>query len=455
MPKNKMMESEVPPNLGNRWEYIENQYFSGGNAKVYHAKDSTKAITTEVAIKVLEREDRYDRFKREATKAYNLHHNNIIPVLDFNLPDIPGKNNIPYIIMPWCKNGSFKNYINNLNEIRPEEKIKKWATQLLTAVKYLHEEKGYAHRDIKPANLLIDDNQNLLLSDFGLLFDEIEDERLTGNGEIVGSRGYRAPELLNGRYEGSFLPADIYSIGRTIWALVTGEEPRENMDLLLEENNLVNRFGPKWIKYQDIVRVTSEGYSSRPTINQLLEIFDDHTIESLQDDVNIEAMAKKQKIYFENNSQLYERKESNAKYLTVKKYCHELHSKITKNIIECKNYTRLAKAYNNGLISCKLYNNKDSYKTSNNEDFINRIYVSFPQGKLFKVEFKLSISEKNKIYYTCHICEASEKEIPKERAISYFLYETKSHEECIIKSIPSHIEKLVKLLKFYTDELYS
>ncbi|OHT13360.1 CAMK family protein kinase [Tritrichomonas foetus] len=155
-----------------------------------------------------------ERFETEIRVNQRLHHPNIVQISDL-LKDSLNY----YIFMEFCSNGDFFQYIID-NETLSEQEAAKYMKQILNALKYVHSNR-VAHRDLKPENLLLDDNFNLKISDFGL-------SRFVDESGLVetpcGSPCYASPECISGEpYEGQ--KSDIWSCGVIIFAALTGQLP--------------------------------------------------------------------------------------------------------------------------------------------------------------------------------------------------------------------------------------
>lgn len=166
------------------------------------------------------------RFLREARAHQQLHHPHILPVLGYGEED-----GLCYLLMPVIASGNLAQRIA-MSDPLPLAVISSYLSQLGSAVDYAHEQ-GLVHRDIKPSNVLLDEQEQIYLADFGIvhLSDdgyctlEQEPTTLTIPGHIPGTPAYMAPE----RFQG--IPAkpatDIYSLGVLLYQLVTRRVPFE------------------------------------------------------------------------------------------------------------------------------------------------------------------------------------------------------------------------------------
>ena len=190
----------------------------GGMATVYKAYQP--AIDRHVAIKVLPRHYSKDpeftvRFQREAKILAQLQHPHILPVFDFGQSD-----GYSYIVMPFVKRGTLGDLLNN--HPQPLSRIRLVITQVGDALNYAHA-CGLVHRDVKPSNILINDENNCLLTDFGLAKKVEATENLTHTGSVLGTPTYMSPEQcadkpLDGR-------SDVYALGIILFEMATGHVP--------------------------------------------------------------------------------------------------------------------------------------------------------------------------------------------------------------------------------------
>ncbi len=196
---------------------IIDQIGRGGMASVYRARQTT--INRIVAVKVLPRTllhdpSFYERFAREVDVVAHLEHPHILPIYDYGESD-----GIPYIAMRYLAGGSMAQWIRR--GLPPLDKLPKPIEQISSALDYAHQQ-GVIHRDLKPGNVMLDENGNAYLSDFGIA--RVLDSNLTGSA-IIGTPAYMSPEQANG------LPldarSDIYSLGVVLFELITGREPFE------------------------------------------------------------------------------------------------------------------------------------------------------------------------------------------------------------------------------------
>jgi TPR repeat protein/serine/threonine protein kinase len=196
---------------------------AGAFGTVYRAYDPQ--LDREVALKVLKPEaldtpQAVERFQREARAAARMLHPNIVPVFDAG-----ACGDSHYIASAFIAGRSLAAAIPD-GGMEPRRAVALTA-QLLDALAYAHAQ-GVLHRDVKPANALVDAQDRLYLTDFGLaLWTAAESTRLTGAGAVLGTPAFIAPEQLTGGAEAVGPAADQYSAGVVLYQLLTGRLPFE------------------------------------------------------------------------------------------------------------------------------------------------------------------------------------------------------------------------------------
>jgi 5'-AMP-activated protein kinase catalytic alpha subunit len=211
--------------LMDRYE-IGRQLGQGNFAKVYYARNLTSGQA--VAIKIIDK-DKITRvglvvqIKREISIMRLVRHPNVLQLFEV----MASKGKI-YFVLEYAKGGELFNKISKAKF--SEDVARRYFHQLISAVEYCHS-RGVYHRDLKPENLLLDDNDNLKVSDFGLSA-LAESKRQDGLLHTTcGTPAYVAPEVLSRRgYDGS--KADIWSCGVILFVLVAGYLPFHDPNLI-------------------------------------------------------------------------------------------------------------------------------------------------------------------------------------------------------------------------------
>ncbi|RME88195.1 MAG: serine/threonine protein kinase, partial [Planctomycetota bacterium] len=195
----------------------------GGMGVVYKAHQIT--LDRVVALKMLNpsisgHKEALERFKREAQVVAKLNHPNIVQVYSVHQY---GK--LYYFAMEYVPGKSLDQYVKDFNPSLTE-KIQ-LMIQACEAMAYAHS-KGVVHRDLKPSNMLVTKEKKLLISDFGLVRVLGKDsQKLTASGAVLGTPAYMAPEQAMGDHKVVDPRADIYSLGVTLYELVTSKTPFE------------------------------------------------------------------------------------------------------------------------------------------------------------------------------------------------------------------------------------
>ena len=203
--------------LGNRYEII-GKIGSGGMSDVYKARDAK--LNRFVAIKILKEEFSVDqgfvsKFRMEAQSAACLSHPNIV-----NIFDVGEENGIYYIVMELIEGITLKKYIERRKKLGIRESIEV-SMQVSRGLQAAHAE-HIIHRDIKPQNLMISKDGKIKVTDFGIA--RINDTQISG-ANTMGSVHYISPEQARGGVCDE--RSDIYSLGITLYEMVTGRVPFE------------------------------------------------------------------------------------------------------------------------------------------------------------------------------------------------------------------------------------
>ncbi len=191
----------------------------GSFGAVYKGYDPELDRTVAVKILHAHRSDSPDqvaRFVREGRATSQLRHPNLLAVLD-----VGQENDVCYLVSAYLSGGTILERLQSDN--RPNFNTSaEWVAQLAEGLAYAHEN-GVIHRDIKPANLLLDEKGHPQLADFGLARRVDVDPTLTAEGQIMGTPTYMSPEQV--RAETVDPRSDIYSLGATLFHLLTGSPP--------------------------------------------------------------------------------------------------------------------------------------------------------------------------------------------------------------------------------------
>jgi len=200
----------------------------GSQGVVYNATD--KRLGRKVAIKSLHPhlsndESIRQRFVEEAKLLAQLNHPTVVKLYDY----ITSENRF-HLIMEYIVGQELNDLIDKvtgpINEIRAIDIF----IQILEGIEHIHQ-KGIIHRDIKPSNIIINNDDNIKLLDFGIAKDSQNDPRLTRvGGNVGGTPMYMSPEHVSSEPIG--VKSDIYCLGVTLWQMVTGKYPYQNVPAL-------------------------------------------------------------------------------------------------------------------------------------------------------------------------------------------------------------------------------
>ena len=204
---------------------------TGGMANVYKAVVGPGGPVPEgtvVAVKVLRQELMHDpdlvrRFKNESKAISLLNYPNIVKVYDVSVSE-----NLQYIVMEYVDGMTLREYLNERGGKLTSRETVHFISQILKALDHAHHN-GVVHRDIKPQNIMLLDNGQLRMMDFGIARISRAENQLTG-GKAMGSVHYISPEQAKG--DETDFTSDIYSVGVMMYEMLSGHLPFDADDVV-------------------------------------------------------------------------------------------------------------------------------------------------------------------------------------------------------------------------------
>jgi hypothetical protein len=204
--------------IADRYE-LEELVGSGGMSSVFRARD--QQLGRRIAIKILH--ERYgedpeyiERFRREARAVARLSHPNIVTVIDRG--EDGGRQ---YIVFEHVEGENLKELVGRTGRL-PLRRALELALPVADGLAFAHQQ-GLVHRDVKPQNVLLSQEGEVKVTDFGIARSLDVEHGVTQTGTVLGTGEYLAPEQASGE---PVSPAtDVYSLGVVLWELLTGDTP--------------------------------------------------------------------------------------------------------------------------------------------------------------------------------------------------------------------------------------
>jgi eukaryotic-like serine/threonine-protein kinase len=264
---------------------IQDRVSKGLLAMVYRGHYERLGIPVAVKVltpKAMAQGMNKERFMREGRALAQLSHPNIIKIYN-----VGHEQNRYFIIMDWIQDGMNLRQLAQSRPLTPPQSLKV-IQRLAEALDYIHQ-RGLIHRDIKPANVCLRRGGHPVLMDFSLIKDEESDVQLTAPGTIMGTVNFMPPEQAQpgGPFGNVSARSDVYSLGGTLYWLLTGKPPfngRTPMEtiikLMREQPDPPSKFNASIPQVIDalVLRALSKKQDERPSsardlINEIDQLF--------------------------------------------------------------------------------------------------------------------------------------------------------------------------------------
>lgn len=250
--------------LNGRYEIVR-KIGGGGMGAVYLASDKNLGGVLRAVKEMVQsyiEEDQQEKavqdFKRESMLLTSLEHRSIPTIYDYFFDE--GAHRF-YLVMKYISGGDLAARLRSAPEGKLEEQeVTEWAIQIADVLDYLHNRQPpIVYRDLKPANIMVDGNSGkVMLIDFGIArWINKEEKGVTA----VGTMGYAPPELFSGNVVPS---SDIYSLGSTVFHLLTGADPQNNPLLIFdfEKNPKPRQINPRLSDQIESILMRSVEYNA-------------------------------------------------------------------------------------------------------------------------------------------------------------------------------------------------
>ncbi|MBK9153132.1 MAG: protein kinase [Chloracidobacterium sp.] len=270
--------------LHGRYEIIR-KIGGGGMGAVYLASDNNlggvlRAVKEMVQTHIEEnqQEKAINDFKRESMILSSLDHVSIPTIYDYFYEEEEGRF---YLVMKYISGGDLSSRIRAATEGRIDERtVCEWAVQIIDVLDYLHNQPStIVYRDLKPSNIMIDGNSGrAMLIDFGIArsISQKEEKGVTA----VGTMGYAPPELFSGNVEPR---SDIYSLGSTMFHLLTGADPQSNPLLIFDfqKNPRPRQINPQLSDQIERILMRAVQYNAEDrfkSASEMRDVLEDHLL---------------------------------------------------------------------------------------------------------------------------------------------------------------------------------
>ncbi len=212
--------SEQPLQLGDF--RLRREVGRGGMGVVYEAEQIS--LRRRVAVKILRfglsgDQDAMQRFRHEAETVAALHHTNIVPIIAVGCED-----GVHFYAMQFIEGKSLAQRLELAQRdgaAVSSDQVANWRLQAADALAHAHQ-RGVIHRDVKPSNLILDPDNRLWLTDFGLA-KRSDELALTMTGALLGTPRYMSPEQASSTLQPVDERSDVYSFGATLYELLAGQ----------------------------------------------------------------------------------------------------------------------------------------------------------------------------------------------------------------------------------------
>ncbi|HEY6584717.1 MAG TPA: protein kinase [Gaiellaceae bacterium] len=263
------MSDEV---IAGRYELLE-LVGRGGMSSVWKAHD--RLLDRSVAIKVLHEhytqdEEYVERFRREARSVAQVSHPNIVTVIDRG--EDAGRQ---YIVFEFVDGENLKQLIEREGPLSVRDALL-LALQMARALGFAHD-RGLIHRDVKPQNVLLNDESQAKMTDFGIAR-SVDVDGVTVTGTVLGTSEYIAPEQARGQRVDAH--TDVYSLGVVLYELLTGAVPFSGESFVTVALQHVNEPPPDVLDHRPdcpprvallLERAMEKNPDDRPTMDELVD----------------------------------------------------------------------------------------------------------------------------------------------------------------------------------------
>lgn len=260
---------------------LTKQLGRGGFSEVWLAKD--KLTDVQVAIKIYAPgvgidDDGISSFTKEFALVFEMNHSNILHPTHYDCYQ-----RMPYLILPYCKNGSAFKFVTS-NTRLPEDECWKLIRDVAEGLAYLHEKTPpIIHQDIKPDNILISDENRYMITDFGIstrIRSTINRNKKNKEDEDAGTLAYMGPERFSSN-PAPIMASDIWSLGATLYEILTGDVPFGNSGGLVQKNGaeipIITQNYSEDLKNTIYTCISLDTWN-RPTSRQLADFASSHII---------------------------------------------------------------------------------------------------------------------------------------------------------------------------------